>query len=160
MHLNILESILIVLVTVLCVTIVFRYIRLPVIFGYIVAGVIIGPYALALLPNLADIRVLADFGVVFLMFTVGLEFSLTELFKLKFAVFVLGGCQVFVSIIVTTFIGRFFGMTWLSAIVVGGIVAMSSTAIVLKLLKEQRELKSIFGQNTLGILCNYSAIDK
>lgn len=152
MTISILENILVVLITALFVSVVFRYLRFPVILGYFVVGALIGPHGLRLLPDVKIIKDLADFGVVFLIFTIGLEFSLSKLFALKYSVFVLGGAQVILSILATTVVGHLLGMTVLEALIVGGIVAMSSTAIVMKQLKDQFELNSPHGLNAIGIL--------
>ncbi len=152
MTFSILESILSVLFTALAVTVIFRQLRLPVILGYFLVGALMGPHALGLIPNLESIKELAEFGIVFLMFTVGLEFSQPRLFSLKRAVFVIGGLQVLLTILITTLIGIYLGMSMLTALVVGGIAAMSSTAIVVKQLHEQLELQSRHGSNAVGIL--------
>jgi CPA2 family monovalent cation:H+ antiporter-2 len=152
MDFNILEIILSVFFTALIVTVIFRRLRLSIILGYLLVGALMGPHALGLVPDSPHIKALAEFGIVFLMFTVGLEFSLPKLFSLKFPVFVIGGLQVVLSILITTFVGYFIGMTLLSAIVVGSIVAMSSTAIVIKQLNDQLELHSTHGLNAVGIL--------
>lgn len=149
---SLLESLLIVLVVTLAVNMAFRYLRLPVIFGYLVAGLLVGPHILGWIPDTKDIKELAEFGVVLLMFTVGLQFSLSKLRSLKYAVFVLGGLQVVLSIIITTAIGLAIHMTMLMSIVVGCVVAMSSTAIVVKQLSAQMELGTKHGRNALGIL--------
>lgn len=152
MSVSILGSILSVLLTALFVTVTFRQLRLPVVLGYFLVGALMGPHALGLIPDSENIKELADFGIVFLMFTVGLEFSQPKLFALKNAVFVIGGLQVLLTILITTIIGMFLGMSMLAALVVSGIVAMSSTAIVIKQLHEQVELQSPHGLNAVGIL--------
>jgi len=152
MELNILEIILCVLVFALMVTSVFRKLRLSIILGYLLAGALVGPNGLGFADNTESVKQLAEFGIVFLMFTVGLEFSLPQLFALRYAVFVIGGLQVLLTITITTAMGFFLGMTTLSALVVGSIVAMSSTAIVVKQLHDQAELHSLHGLNAVGIL--------
>lgn len=152
MDFGILQSILVVLVIALCVTVVFRQLHLPVILGYLIVGVLVGPHVFGWLPSVKDIDRLAEFGVVFLMFTIGLEFSLSRFFALKRPVLILGGLQVIFTIIITTVIGVSFDMSLLSAFIVGGIVAMSSTAIVMKQLSEQLEINSQHGLNAIGIL--------
>src|SRR5690349_18193642 len=98
MNFTTLETILVVLLTALVVTVVFRTIRFPIILGYLVAGILVGPHTLSWLPNTHDVKELAEFGVALLMFTIGLEFSLSKFFTMKFSVFVLGGLQVLLSI--------------------------------------------------------------
>lgn len=152
MDFNILETILSVLFTVLVTTVIFRRLHLPVVLGYFLVGALMGPHALGLIPDLKAIKELAEFGIVFLMFTVGLEFSQSKLFALKKAVFLIGGLQVLLSVIITTLIGVSLGMSLLPSLVVGGVVAMSSTAIVVKQLNDQIELHTSHGLNAIGIL--------
>ena len=152
MDFNILEGFLVILAITLVVTMVFRYLHLPVILGYLLVGILVGPHALAWLPNTNDIYELAEFGVVLLMFTVGLEFSLSKLLVLKYQVFILGGLQVLFSIIITMLFGQLLGMDVISSFVVGGVVAMSSTAIVMKQLGDQLELNAKHGMNAISIL--------
>jgi len=152
MPLNILEIILCVLIFALLVTSIFRKLRLSIILGYLLAGALVGPNGLALAHNSHYVQDLAEFGIVFLMFTVGLEFSLPQLFALRYPVFVIGTLQVVLTLFITTIIGLFLGMTKLSALTVGSIVAMSSTAIVVKQLNDQAELHSPHGLTAVGIL--------
>lgn len=149
---GILEIILAVIFSALFVTVVFRQLRLSVILGYLLVGALVGPHALGLVPDSNILDAIAEFGIVFLMFTVGLEFSLPKLFSLKKPVFMIGTMQVVSTIIITSLIGKLLGMTTLSALTVGSIVAMSSTAIVVKQLHDQNELHSNFGLNAVGIL--------
>jgi CPA2 family monovalent cation:H+ antiporter-2 len=152
MGLSILEIILCVFFMALAITLICRKLRLSVILGYLVVGALVGPHALNWAHNSEYTRDLAEFGIVFLMFTVGLEFSLPKLFSLKFPVFVMGGFQVLLTILITFFAGKCFGMTTLSALVLGSIAAMSSTAIVIKQLNDQMELHTQHGLNAVGIL--------
>jgi CPA2 family monovalent cation:H+ antiporter-2 len=152
MNFNVLEIILSVFFITLIVTFIFRRLRLSVILGYLLVGAMMGPHALGLVPDSENIKSLAEFGIVFLMFTVGLEFSLPKLFSLRFPVFVIGGIQVLLTVLITYFCGILLGMTHLSALVTGSIVAMSSTAIVVKQLNDQLELHTPYGLNAVGIL--------
>jgi CPA2 family monovalent cation:H+ antiporter-2 len=152
MDFGIFETLLVVLATTLLVSVIFRRFKIPVIVGFLFVGALMGPHGLKLMPNTHNIREIAEFGIVFLMFTVGLEFSKPKLWALKKAVFVIGSLQVFFSIVITAIIGHFLGMTMLEAWVVGGIVAMSSTAIVIKQLDDQSELYTTYGLNAIGIL--------
>lgn len=152
MPISILETLLIVLLIALVVTGIFRFLRLPVILGYLVVGSIVGPHLLAWMPNTQDVKELAEFGVVFLMFTVGLEFSLSKLFALRQAVFILGGLQVILSICFTMLIAFFLNISFMASFVIASIVSLSSTAIVIKQLTEQYELNEKHGLNAVGIL--------
>ncbi len=152
MQFDILEVTLFVFFIALIVTVIFRQLKLSVILGYLIVGALVGPHALAIVPDTPKIKELAEFGIVFLMFTIGLEFSLPKLLALRSSVFITGTLQIFLSIVLTTFIGKMLGMTTLSAMVIGSIVAMSSTAIVAKQLNDQFELYSPHGLLALGIL--------
>lgn len=152
MDFSLFDSILVILLVAIATTAVFRRLRIPSIVGYIVVGVIVGPYALGWIPNVQDTRDVAEFGIVFLMFTIGLEFSFARLFLMKRVVFGYGGLQVLLSILVTILLSKLLGMSLSEAMIIGSIVAMSSTAIVVKQLKEQFELHSKHGSDALGIL--------
>ncbi|MDZ4124811.1 MAG: monovalent cation:proton antiporter-2 (CPA2) family protein, partial [Hydrogenophaga sp.] len=137
-----------------------RQFKLPPMLGYLVVGVVIGPHALALAQNSSGVRYLAEFGVVFLMFVIGLEFSLPKLRSMKRHVFGLGLSQVLLTVLITT--GASLGLTlllptwwkvsWQIALALGGVMAMSSTAIVIKLMAERLELESEHGKRVVGIL--------
>jgi monovalent cation:H+ antiporter-2, CPA2 family len=137
-----------------------RYLRLPPVLGYLVVGVVIGPNALALAQDSAGVRYLAEFGVVFLMFAIGLEFSLPKLRTMGKLVFGLGLSQVMATIVVAT-VGSLFlawvwpsvwSMGWQAALALGGVMSMSSTAVVIKLTAERLELDSEHGKRVVGIL--------
>lgn len=152
MQFNMIESFLIILFFALVITVVFRHLKMPIILGYIIVGILVGPYAFGWLANTEVIKNLSEFGVVLLMFTVGLEFSFSKLFSLRHSVFVLGSLQVVISALLTTIIGVFLKIPIISALVIGCIVAMSSTAIVIKQLSDQSELDTQHGKNAVGIL--------
>ncbi len=120
--------------------------------GYLAAGLLLGPYALGLLQESSNIELLAEIGVVLLMFTIGLEFSLPRLLASKRLVLGLGGAQMAVGMLV--FAGGFHwaGLSWSMAIVLGGAFTMSSTAIELKQLAEQGELEQPHGRIAVGVL--------
>ena len=130
----------------------FRRFRLPPILGYLFVGMIIGPGGLGIIPSFEDLTLLAEFGVVFLMFTIGLEFSLTRLLTMKRALLGLGGIQVLVCTIVATLGGIYFGLSPETAFVAGGALALSSTAVVAKQLTEQHELHTVHGRLSISIL--------
>ena len=124
---------------------------LPALLGYVLIGIGLGP----LLPGMHEESPaghLAEFGVVFLMFSIGLEFSLSRLKSMRQAVFGLGGLQVGITMFVVMILGLVMGLTWEAGLALGGAVAMSSTAIVSKLLSERDELDSEHGKLILGIL--------
>jgi len=113
---------------------------------------LVGPRGLGWIPDTANTRALAEFGVVFLLFTLGLEFSLPRLIVMRKAVFVLGGLQVLLTTAGTALIAWLFGARLPMAIVIGGAFALSSTAIVVKQLAEQNELNLQHGRLAIAVL--------
>ncbi len=146
------HSILILLGVAVVLVALFRYLRLPQILAYLCAGIVVGPYGMGWIPDLEGTRTLAEFGLVFLMFTVGLEFSLPKLMAMKSVVFGLGGAQVLISCLVFGFVAWLFDVPAEGAVVIGGMLAMSSTAIVMKLLTEQLEQNSRHGRHAISVL--------
>ncbi|MFX1684735.1 cation:proton antiporter [Paraburkholderia sp. A1BS-2L] len=136
--------------------VLFRYLNLPPMLGYLTVGILVGPQALGIVPNTAGAQNLAEFGVVFLMFSIGLEFSLSKLRTMRRAVFGLGLSQVMGTIAVALLVGLALApwvhITWQACIALGGALAMSSTAIVSKMLAERLEIESEHGRNILGVL--------
>jgi len=152
MHDSVLQQILILLAASVVAVALFRRLRLPAILAYLGVGLAVGPHALGWIPSTDDTRFLAEFGVVFLLFTVGLEFSLPKLLAMRREVLGLGGMQVVLTATIVALLAHAWGMDGGAAVVVGGIFAMSSTAIVIKQLTEQLELNSRHGRNAVGIL--------
>ena len=146
------NDILILLAVSLAVGVAFMRLRLPPILGYLTVGVLVGPYGFAWLDDTVHTRALAEFGVVFLLFTIGLEFSLPQLIRMKRIVLWLGGAQVFLTTALVAVVGVSLGLTTESALVLGGVVAMSSTALVIRQLTEQVELHTRHGRNAVGVL--------
>ncbi|SFD00103.1 monovalent cation:proton antiporter family protein [Massilia yuzhufengensis] len=137
----------------------FRMLHLPPMLGYLAAGVLIGPHALALANESPATHALAEFGIVFLMFSIGLEFSLSQLKSMRRIVFGLGLAQVVLTIVAAMIFGQFISwwapslhVSWQAAFALGGALAMSSTAIVVKMLTERIELESEHGRRIIGIL--------
>ncbi|MDO9011724.1 MAG: monovalent cation:proton antiporter-2 (CPA2) family protein [Gallionella sp.] len=149
---NSLSPVLILLATAVLVVVVCRILRLPVMLGYLSVGILIGPHAFGWIPDSASTRHLAEFGVVFLMFSIGLEFSLMRLKAMKRTVFGLGGAQVIATILLVMAVAWLFGMDWRAGLALGGILSMSSTAIVSKMLVERAELNLPYGQQMMGVL--------
>ncbi len=137
-----------------------RMLRLPPMLGYLAVGVVIGPNALALAQNSSGIQHLAEFGVVFLMFVIGLEFNLPKLRAMRRHVFGLGLLQVALTLVIVTFASLFLAtlaptlwkMEWQTALALSGAMAMSSTAIVIKLMADRLELESEHGKRVMGVL--------
>ena len=138
----------------------FRWLKLPPMLGYLAVGVVIGPHALALSNNADGVRHLGEFGVVFLMFVIGLEFNLPKLRSMRGHVFGLGLLQVALTVAVATGGSLFlasmaptlWAMQWQTALALSGAIAMSSTAIVVKLLSERLEMDSEHGKRVMGVL--------
>ncbi len=132
--------------------IVFRRFNLPPVLGYLLVGSIIGPHALNLLRDVHRAEYLGEFGVVFLMFSIGLEFSLPKLYAMKRIVFGLGLLQVLLSLVLIAALVMFFGVNWQLGIALGSVFAMSSTAVLTKLLAERMQLDSAHGREIMGVL--------
>src|SRR5438128_8495357 len=147
-----LELVLILLASAVFVVVLFRWLHLPALLGYLLVGVAVGPFALAWVPDTEEGRHLAEFGVVFLMFSIGLEFSLAKLFQLRRAVFGLGLSQVTLTLAAVLAAGAFAGASWQAGLAVGGALAMSSTAIVLRTLAERIQLDTAHGRDIIGVL--------
>jgi CPA2 family monovalent cation:H+ antiporter-2 len=152
MSLGILELVLLLLAAAVAVVVVFQVVRLPALLGYLLVGILIGPHSTGLVADNADTRYLAEFGVVFLMFSVGLEFSLPKLLTMRRMVFGLGSAQVGLTMLICLVIAMAFGQDWRGGLVLGGVFAMSSTAILAKMLAERLELNTPHGRHIIGIL--------
>jgi CPA2 family monovalent cation:H+ antiporter-2 len=158
-----LELVLLYLVAAVAGVVICRLMKLPPMLGYLAVGVVIGPNAMALAKGSASVQYLAEFGVVFLMFVIGLEFNLPKLKSMRRLVFGLGSSQVGLTIVAALagnallawlvgLLGRSWSLHWQSSIALGGALAMSSTAIVVKLMAERLELESEHGRRVMGVL--------
>ena len=147
-----LTSVLLLLTSSVLAIALFRALRLPAMLAYFVVGILFGPFALNLLPSTESGRHVAEFGIVFLMFSIGLEFSLPKLYAMRKTLFGLGGAQVLITLGVTMLVGWLAGLSLPTAFVVGGALTMSSTAIVSKILMERVDLNSRHGRLSIGIL--------
>ncbi|QRM20616.1 potassium transporter [Dechloromonas sp. TW-R-39-2] len=132
--------------------VIFRRFNLPPVLGYLLVGSLIGPHALNLMEDVTRAQYLAEFGVVFLMFSIGLEFSLPKLYAMKRIVFGLGLLQVLLSVALIGGIVISFGLSWQLGVALGGVFAMSSTAVLTKLLAERMQLDSAHGREVMGVL--------
>lgn len=147
-----LQPVLILLACAVFAVVGFRILHLPPMLGYLLTGVVLGPYSLGLIPDTSETRHLAEFGIVFLMFSIGLEFSLPRLIAMRKVVFGLGLAQVVATIAVGFAVGLALGVSWQASLIFGGAIAMSSTAIVSKLLAERMELDTAHGREIIGVL--------
>jgi len=158
-----LELVLLYLAAAVAGVVLCRSLKLPPMLGYLVVGVVIGPNALALARDSAGVKYLAEFGVVFLMFVIGLEFNLGKLRAMRQLVFGLGAAQVLLTIAgalighafllwAFSFSSRPWELSWFGALVLGSAMAMSSTAIVVKLMADRLELETEHGKRVMGVL--------
>jgi CPA2 family monovalent cation:H+ antiporter-2 len=153
MEIKLLQDIAVIFGLAILVLQVCHRIKLPAIIGFLLTGALVGPHGLHLVKGMHEVEVMAEIGVVLLLFTIGLEFSLKELFRLKRQVLIGGSLQVFLTILGTAVI-CFYGFDLPSnrAVFIGFLMALSSTAIVLRLFQERAELDSAHGETVLAIL--------
>lgn len=145
--------ILLLLSSALCAVYLAHRLRLPSLLAYLLIGIALGPHGFKLLAESQTVETLAEFGVVFLMFSIGLEFSISRLRSLQTMVLGFGGAQVVLTASATALVALYgYGQGWESGLVVGLAVAMSSTAIVARMLSERFELHSRSGRQTMGVL--------
>lgn len=150
---ELLKSVVIILGISVGVVFLLGKLRIPSVIGFIISGLIVGPYGVNLITDLHSIEILAEIGVILLMFTLGIEFSISELFSMKKEVFAAGSLQMILTILVTLFIGVFvFHRNFNEAVFYGFLLALSSTTIVFKLLMEKGETGSPHGRYSVGIL--------
>lgn len=149
---NFLINLLIIFGLSILVLFVCSYLRIPTIVGLLITGVVAGPFGLAFITDVEHVNTFAEIGVALLLFTIGLEFSFTNLIRVKKAVIIGGLVQVLITIasvfVILTFFGRSFG----EAVFIGFLISLSSTAIVIKLLQQRGEIDSPYGKNALAIL--------
>ena len=130
----------------------FRHLDFPSVLGYLLVGMLAGGHAFNWIHDSHAIEEIAEIGVVFLLFTIGLEVSIPRLIAMRSIVFGIGSIQVLVSTMSTIALGIWMGLSWQAAFAVGGALAISSTAIVIKILTDQHELHSRHGHIALGVL--------
>src|SRR4051812_39025773 len=129
-----------------------RRLGLPSILGYVAVGLALGPHALGAFPESDTTHLLAELGVVFLLFTLGLEFSWPRMVAMRREVFGLGSLQVLGTAAVVATIARAFGLAWPQSIVIGGVVAMSSTVLIVQQLTERAELNRTHGRLAFSVV--------
>ncbi|MEW6543677.1 MAG: cation:proton antiporter [Nitrospirota bacterium] len=148
----VLVDLLLIFVVSITVVFVFQKIKVPAIAGFLAAGALIGPYGLNLVPDVQQVKVLAEIGVALLLFTIGIEFSLAHLTAVRRLLLVGGPLQV-ASVVVLALLGGWFaGLPARETIFWGCLLSLSSTAIVLKALAERGESDSLHGRTTVSIL--------
>ena len=147
-----LRQLIIVLAATISIVFVFQKLRLPTIVGFLLAGVIIGPNGLQLITSLSQVETLAEIGVVLLLFSIGLEFSFETIVSVQRRVIWAGLLQVGLTILLVLALTRFFGLSIEIGIFYGFLLSLSSTAIVLRIYNDRREINSIQGRLASGIL--------
>jgi len=147
-----LSTILVLLGAAVVIVVVCRIVRLPPVLGYLLVGLLVGPHALGWVEDTPATRHLAEFGIVFLMFSLGLEFSLAQLKAMRRSVFGLGLAQVAITTAAGLVALSLAGINWQAGLVLGGALAMSSTAIVTKMLTERGEINTPHGRDIIAIL--------
>ncbi|MEI7423690.1 MAG: cation:proton antiporter [Prolixibacteraceae bacterium] len=152
MELSVLKDIVIIFALSSLVNYLFTRIRVPTIIGYLLTGVIVGPKLMGIIKAPQEIELMAEIGVVLLLFMIGMEFSLNHLFKIRRRVFLGGFLQLTLTTLVSTLLVHSYNLNWKAAIFVGFLTALSSTAVVLKILQDRSEITSNYGRTVLGIL--------
>lgn len=152
MHLPLLQDLLILLGFSTLIVFLLQRLKLPSILGFLVTGIIIGPYSLSLIKDIEEVEIISEIGVILLLFVIGMELSIKQLSSIKKTVFVGGTLQVFISIALTALIYYFFDASWSTAVFMGFLISLSSTAIVLTLFQNRNEMSTAQGKNALGIL--------
>ncbi len=152
MEFSVLKDIAIIFAFSSLVNYLFTRIKAPTIIGYLLTGVIVGPKLLGVIKAPQEIELMAEIGVVLLLFMIGMEFSLNHLFKIRRIVFWGGFLQLSLTSLATTLLAHAFDLNWKAALFIGFLTALSSTAIVLKILQDRHEITSNYGRTVLGIL--------
>lgn len=146
-----LRDLVVLLLLALPIVLLFQRLRQPPVVGFLAAGVVLGPHGLSLVVDVHQVELLAEVGVILLLFTLGLEFSLTALAQLRRQALLGGSLQVALTALLAAPIALLLG-GWRQATLMGGLVALSSTVIVLKLLGDRGEVDTPHGRATMGIL--------
>ncbi len=148
----IIKDIVVTLLVSVPIILLFHKLKIPSIVGFLIAGMIIGPYGFGLISEINEIEIMAEVGVILLLFTIGLEFSLKELARIKKLLLIGGGLQVLITIVISYLILYLIGIQLNQAVFIGMLISLSSTAIVLKLLSDKGEIESPQGKISVGIL--------
>ncbi len=152
MEIPLLTDIVIIFGLAVAVLLLFHFIRLPAVVGLLITGILTGPYGFGLVGAIHEVEVLAEIGVILLLFTIGIEFSFKKLIEIRKQVVVGGTLQVGLTILAVFVIARRIGLSSPEAIFYGFLISLSSTAIVLRLIQERAEVDTPHGRTGLGIL--------
>lgn len=152
MHIPLFQDILILLGFSVVIVFVLQRLKLPSIIGFLLTGVIIGPYGLSLIKAVEEVEILSEIGVILLLFVIGMELSIKQLASIRKTVFVGGFLQVGLIVGVAALVYNFLGNSWSESVFVGFLFSLSSTAIVLKTLQDRQEISESHARNALAIL--------
>ncbi len=152
MELPLLRDLLILMAFSVVIVFILKRLKLPSILGFLLTGILIGPYAFSLVTAVHQVEVIAEIGVILLLFVIGMELSIKQLISIKKTVFIGGLIQVGLTVIVSGATYYLLGRQWNEALFVGFLFSLSSTAIVLTIFQERNEISSPHGKNALGIL--------
>jgi CPA2 family monovalent cation:H+ antiporter-2 len=152
MEISILKDIVIIFALSTLVNLVFTKLKMPTILGYLLTGIVAGPHLLKLIESQHQIELLAEIGIILLLFSIGMEFSLKHLMRIRRVVFLGGLMQVSLTAAIFFVASRFYHIDIMSGIFIGLISALSSSALVLKILQERSEITSNYGRTVVGIL--------
>ncbi len=152
MEFDLLQDIVIIFGISVVVIFLFTKFKIPSIIGFLITGVLIGPYGFHLIENIHDVEILAEIGVVLLLFTIGIEFSMDNLFRIRKTILIGGPFQVLLTIGAIGLIAYYQGNPLNESVFIGFLIALSSTAIVLKLIQEKGEIYTPHGRTSLAIL--------
>lgn len=152
MHIPLLQDILILLVFSVIIVFALQKLKLPSIIGFLLTGLVIGPYGFSLITALDQVEILSEIGVILLLFVIGMELSIKQLISIKRTVFLGGSLQVGITVLVAGLVYYFFGNSWPESVFVGFLFSLSSTAIVLKTLQDREQMGTAHARNALAIL--------
>lgn len=152
MHIPLLQDILILLGFSVAIVFILQRLKIPSIVGFLVTGIIIGPYGLSLIKAVEQVEILSEIGVILLLFVIGMELSIKQLASIRKTVFIGGLLQVGITVLVSCLIYYFLGHSWNESVFIGFLFSLSSTAIVLKTLQDRKEISAPHARNALAIL--------
>jgi monovalent cation:H+ antiporter-2, CPA2 family len=152
MEFGLLRDVLIIFTLSIIIIFIFNRLKIPSIIGFLITGVITGPHGLGLISNIHDVELLAEIGIVLLLFTIGIEFSIRSLLNAKRTVLLGGFLQVGLVIGFTAVIANTAGNQWNESLFIGFLIALSSTALVMKIIQNRGELGTFHGKTTVSIL--------
>ncbi len=151
-HESFLPQILVLLIAAVAGVSLFERLRVGSVIGYLIAGIVIGPGGFAIVSDIADMQEVAELGVVFLLFTIGLEFTREQLRLVSSRVYALGALQIVLTAAAIAGIANVLGLDWGPAVIIGGALALSSTAVVLPVLNDLGKMNTTSGRTTVAVL--------